>query len=417
MARLLERLSAVQVRRLGKGLHPDGGGLYLQVIGEAGRSWIFRYWIDGRERQMGLGATHTVSLGQAREVALEARRQRAAGLDPIEERRKAEAVLKLERARNVTFDDAVVAYIASNKAAWRNDKHAKQWKSTLDTYASPRIGALPIGDIETRHVLSVLEPIWQTKTETASRVRGRIENVLDWATVYGHRAGDNPARWKGYLDKILPAKDKLQKVRHHAALPFAQLPHFMKSLAKVEGVSARALEFTILTAARTGEVLGADWSEVDLVKKVWIVPAARMKAHKEHRIPLSAPAIAILEAMRARWAEIESRRWRGKNAPALSPDPAGPVFFGRLAGRALSNMSMLKVLKGLGRSDLTTHGFRSTFSDWAVETTNYPAEMVEMALAHTIASKVEAAYRRGDQFAKRHALMADWAVACGFKPA
>ena len=411
MARLLERLKPLQVRRLGEGLHPDGGGLHLQGTGEAGRSWIFRYWVDGRERQMGLGATHTVSLGEAREAAREARRLRSAGLDPIEERRKVEVEQKLERSRSVTFDDAVDAFIEANKAAWGNEKHVKQWKSTLETYATPRIGKLPVGEVETRHVLAVLEPIWQSKTETASRVRGRIENVLDWATVYGHRAGDNPARWKGHLDKILPAKTKVQKVQHHAALPYPELPQFMKRLAKVEGVAARALEFTILTVARTSEVIGAVWSEIDLVKKVWIIPAERMKADREHRIPLSAPAIAILEAMHARWLEVDARRWRGRGAPEQPAEPTGPVFFGLRAGKGLSNMSLLKVLKSLKRSDLTTHGFRSTFSDWAAETTNYPGEMIEMALAHKVANKVEAAYRRGDMFAKRHALMNDWASA------
>ena len=411
MARLLERLKPLQVRRLGEGLHPDGGGLHLQVTGEAGRSWIFRYWVDGRERQMGLGATHTVSLGEAREAAREARRLRAAGLDPIEERRKIEVEQKLERSRSVTFDDAVAAFIEANKAGWGNEKHVKQWKSTLTTYATPRIGKLPVGEVETRHVVAVLEPIWQSKTETASRVRGRIENVLDWATVYGHRAGDNPARWKGHLDKILPAKTKVQKVQHHAALPYPELPHFMKALARVQGVAARALEFTILTVARTSEVIGAVWSEIDLVKKVWTIPAERMKADREHRIPLSAPAIAILEAMHARWLEVDARRWRGRGAPAQPAEPTGPVFFGLRAGKGLSNMSLLKVLKSLKRSDLTTHGFRSTFSDWAAETTNYPGEMIEMALAHKVANKVEAAYRRGDMFAKRHALMNDWASA------
>ena len=412
MARLLERLNALQVRRLdAPGLHADGGGLYLQIMGDGGRSWIFRYRVPGRQRQMGLGPAHTVSLAQARAAARDARQLRIQGLDPIEERRKAEADQKLEQGRGVTFDDAVDAYIEANKAAWRNEKHVKQWKSTLTTYATPRIGKLPVGEVETRHVLAVLEPIWQSKTETASRVRGRIENVLDWATVYGHRAGDNPARWKGHLDKILPAKAKVAKVQHHAALPYPELPDFMKRLAKVQGVAARALEFAILTVARTSEILQADWSEFDLVKKVWIVPAERMKADREHRIPLSAPAIAILEGMRARWLEVDARRWRGRGAPEQPAEPTGPVFFGLRAGKGLSNMSLLKVLKSLKRGDLTTHGFRSTFSDWAAETTNYPSEMIEMALAHKVANKVEAAYRRGDQFAKRHALMADWARA------
>jgi hypothetical protein len=230
MARLLERLTALQIRRLDKpGLYADGGGLNLQIMGEGGCSWIFRYSIDGAERRMGLGAAHTISLAEARELARQARRLRAARLDPLEERRKAEAAQKLEQAKGVTFANAVDAYIAANKAAWRNDKHAAQWKSTLATYAEPHMGRLGVGLVETRHVLAVLEPIWSTKTETASRVRGRIENVLDWATVYGHRVGDNPARWKGHLDKILPAKAKVQKVQHHAALPFPELPHFMKA--------------------------------------------------------------------------------------------------------------------------------------------------------------------------------------------
>lgn len=412
MARLLERLNALQVRRLdAPGLHADGGGLYLQIMGDGGRSWIFRYRVPGRQRQMGLGPAHTVSLAQARAAARDARQLRIQGLDPIEERRKAEADQKLEQGSGVTFDDAVDAYIEANKAAWRNEKHVKQWKSTLTTYATPRIGKLPVGEVETRHVLAVLEPIWQSKTETASRVRGRIENVLDWATVYGHRAGDNPARWKGHLDKILPAKAKVAKVQHHAALPYPELPDFMKRLAKVQGVAARALEFAILTVARTSEVVGAVWSEIDLVKKVWTIPAERMKAERDHRVPLSAPAIAILEAMHVRWLEVDARRWRGRGAPEQPAEPTGPVFFGLRAGKGLSNMSLLKVLKGLKRSDLTTHGFRSTFSDWAHETTNYPGEMIEMALAHKVANKVEAAYRRGDMFAKRHALMNDWASA------
>ncbi|KQZ22115.1 integrase [Caulobacter sp. Root1472] len=412
VARLLERLNALQVRRLdAPGLHADGGGLYLQIMGDGGRSWIFRYRVPGRQRQMGLGPAHTVSLAQARAAARDARQLRIQGLDPIEERRKAEADQKLEQGSGVTFEDAVDAYIEANKAAWRNEKHVKQWKSTLTTYATPRIGKLPVGEVETRHVLAVLEPIWQSKTETASRVRGRIENVLDWATVYGHRAGDNPARWKGHLDKILPAKAKVAKVQHHAALPYPELPDFMKRLAKVQGVAARALEFAILTAARTSEVVGAVWSEIDLVKKVWTIPAERMKAERDHRVPLSAPAIAILEAMHVRWLEVDARRWRGRGAPEQPAEPTGPVFFGLRAGKGLSNMSLLKVLKGLKRSDLTTHGFRSTFSDWAHETTNYPGEMIEMALAHKVANKVEAAYRRGDMFAKRHALMNDWASA------
>jgi integrase len=274
------------------------------------------------------------------------------------------------------------------------------------------MGRLGVAQVETTHVLAALEPIWAGKAETASRLRGRIENVLDWATAHGYRTGDNPARWRGHLDKILPAKAKVRAVKHHAALPFADLPDFMKRLAGVGGVAARALEFTILTVARTGEALGADWSEFDLDRKIWTVPAGRMKGQKEHRVPLTAPAIAILDAMWARWVEVEARRWRGKTPGPAPVRPTGPVFVGMLAGKGLSNMSLLKVLKGLKRDDLTTHGFRSTFRDWAAETTDYSGELVEMALAHVIANKVEAAYRRGDLFEKRRALMGDWAKAC-----
>ena len=413
MARSLERLTALQVRRIDSpGLHADGGGLYLQLKGEAGRSWVFRYRNGKQIKCMGLGPVHSVSLSAARELAGKARELRAAGLDPLEERRKAEAVQVQEDAATVTFDAAVDAYIEDNKAAWGNDKHRQQWKNTLTTYASPKMGKLPVGQIETSHVKSVLSPIWQTKTETASRVRGRIESVLDWATVLGHRVGENPARWKGHLEKTLPAKAKVVKVQHHAALPFAELPKFMARLAKVGGVAARALEFAILTVGRTGEVLGAVWSEIDLVKKVWIIPGERMKAGREHRVPLNPPAIAVLEDMRARWQAVYARRWKGKTRAPASVEPTGPIFFGQKADKGLSNMAMLKVIRDLGCAGLTTHGFRSTFSDWASETTNYPAEMVEMALAHTVTSKVEAAYRRGDMFAKRHALMADWGQAC-----
>ncbi|PLR20989.1 integrase [Caulobacter zeae] len=412
MTRVLERLSPLQVRRLTKpGFYADGGGLNLQVMGEGGRSWIFRYEVDGKERRMGLGPVNCVSLAEARLAAEEARKLRRAGLDPLEERRKVEVAEAIETGSKLTFDEAVDAYIKANKAAWRNEKHQQQWKNSLTAYASPKMGKLLVGEIDTDHVRSAIEPIWATKTETASRVRGRIESVLDWATVLKYRMGDNPARWTGHLDQVLPAKGKVKKVRHHAALPYAELPKFMARLRKLGGVAARALEFTILTCARSGEVFGLDWSEIDLAKKVWIVPAERMKAEREHRIPLSPPAIAILEQMRDLWLAIEARRWKGKRSTSAVVEPHGPVFFGQKAGKGLSNMAMLKVIKKLGHAGLTTHGFRSTFSDWAAETTNYPPEMIEMALAHTIASKVEAAYRRGDLFAKRHALMADWAKA------
>lgn len=413
MARSLERLTALQVRRIDSpGLHADGGGLYLQVTGEAGRSWIFRYRHGKRIKAMGLGPLHSLGLSEARELARQARLLRQNGLDPLEEKRKAQKAVVLDQAKSITFNDAIDEYIEANKSAWRNDKHRKQWKTSLTTYASPHMGELAVADVGTDQIFKALKPIWGSKAVTAGRVRGRIENVLDWATAFGYREGDNPARWGGHLDKILPAKAKVAKVKHHAALPYAGLSLFMRKLAELDSVSAKALTFTILTAARTGEVLGLEWCEIDLEEKVWTVPAGRMKGQREHRVPLTDAAVAVLEGMAERWRTVEARRWKGKGAKPASRDPVGPVFFGAKAGKGLSNMSMLKVLKTLKRPDLTTHGFRSTFRDWAAEKTDHAGEIVEMALAHVVANKVESAYRRGDLFGKRRLLMEDWARAC-----
>ncbi|WP_395444168.1 tyrosine-type recombinase/integrase [Caulobacter sp. UC70_42] len=300
------------------GLYPDGGGLHLQVTGAGGRSWVFRYWVSGRERRMGLGPLHMVSLAEARDAAERARRLRFQGVDPLEARRGKQAgnlpefhspapsipeavQLVPERAVTaLTFAAAVDAYIKGNRAGWRNEKHAKQWTSTLTTYAFPYMGALALDEIETKQVLAALQPIWIEKSETASRVRGRIEAVLDWATVQGHRSGENPARWKGHLEMILPAKSKVAPVTHHPALPYAEMPAFMKRLAGVNGIAARALEFTILTAARTGEVIGAESGEIDLKSGLWTIPAGRMKGQKEHRVPLSSQAVAILNGAKER---------------------------------------------------------------------------------------------------------------------
>jgi len=413
MAHVLERLNALQVKRLAKpGYHLDGGGLYLQVTPTGAKSWVFHYTLKGKTREMGLGPLDIVGLAEARVLAREARRLKHERVDPIEHRKAARVVEVLEDARSLSFMDAVDAYIEANKAAWRNEKHIKQWKSSLTTHVEPHMGALPVADVGVDEVLKALQPIWATRTVTASRVRGRIENVLDWATARGYRQGDNPARWTGRLDKILPAKAKVADVKHHAALPYAGIPAFMRKLAGLTGVSARGLEFTILTAARTSEVLGLEWNEIDLEAKVWTVPAGRMKGRKEHRVPLSDAAIVILEGMAERWRQVEARSWRPADAGPAPTEPIGPVFFGARAGKGLSNMSLLKALKTLKRPDLTTHGFRSTFRDWAAETTDHPGELVEMALAHVIANKVEAAYRRGDLFAKRRGLMDDWAKAC-----
>ena len=417
MARLVDRLTALEVKRLDRvGMHPDGRGLYLQVHAGGSKSWIYRYTLHGRVRAMGLGPTHLVSLAEARGMAQEARLLKNQGVDPIDARAASRPAPEPppEVDRGPSFKNAAAAYIDANSAAWRNAKHEAQWSSTLQTYAYPVLGDRPVDEIDTTLVLKVLEPIWSTKPETASRLRGRIESVLDWAKARGHREGENPARWKGHLDKILPAKSKVARVEHHAALPFKAMPAFMADLRTRDGAAARALEFAILTAARTGEVIGAQWSEIDFEARIWTQPATRTKTHREHRVPLCDAAMAILESMRE--AFLEGRReflsLYGKPIPndiALE----GFIFAGMRRGKGLSNMAMLKTLERMGYSDLTTHGFRSTFRDWAAETTDYQNEVVEMALAHAIGGKVEAAYRRGDLLEKRRELMRDWSRYCG----
>ena len=394
MARRLNRLTAVEVRGISqKGMHHDGGGLYLQVSAAGARSWIFRFTLDGRAREMGLGPVHAIPLAEARKRAAECRRMRVDGIDPIEARSEHRGWKRLEAGKAMTFDACAAAYIAAHEASWRNAKHREQWRNTLSSYAGPVFGSLPVQSIDVGLVMKALEPIWHTKPETASRLRGRIEAVLDWATVRSYRKGDNPARWRGHLDKLLPARSKVHKVKHHPALPYNEMADFMAALRNQEGVAGRALEFLIMTATRTGEIIGARWDEVDLKVKIWVVPGARMKAGREHRVPLSAAAIAILEQMK----DIRESEF---------------VFAGGKKGKPLSNMAMLAVLKRMGRGELTAHGFRSTFRDWAAECANFPREVVEMALAHTIESKVEAAYRRGDLFQKRRQLMEAWARFC-----
>ncbi|MEW6389604.1 MAG: integrase arm-type DNA-binding domain-containing protein [Pseudomonadota bacterium] len=417
MARLIDRLTALEVKRLDRvGMHPDGRGLYLQVHTGGSKSWIYRYTLHGRVRAMGLGPTHLVSLAEARGMAQEARLLKTQGVDPIDARAASRPAPEPppEADRGLSFKNAAAAYIDANSAAWRNAKHEAQWSSTLTTYAYPVFGERAVDEIDTALVLKVLEPIWSTKAETASRLRGRIESVLDWAKARGHRDGENPARWKGHLDKILPAKSKVARVEHHAALPFKAMPAFMRDLRTRDGAAARALEFAILTAARTGEVIGAQWSEIDFEARIWTQPATRTKTHREHRVPLCDAAMAVLEAMRD--ASLEGRReflkLYGKPIPNdIALD--GFIFAGMRRGKGLSNMAMLKVLERMGYPDLTTHGFRSTFRDWAAETTDYQNEVVEMALAHAIGGKVEAAYRRGDLLEKRRELMRDWSAYCG----
>jgi integrase len=392
-------LTTKRIAKLSKpGRYGDGHGLYLQVMSRTNRSWLLRYDRNGRgERWMGLGPLHTIDLAEARERARKARQQLLDGVDPLDARKAEHAARSVEAARTITFEKAAQAYYDAHERKWRNRKHAAQFLSSLKAHAFPKIGGLPVASIDTGLVLKVVEPIWGDITETASRVRGRIESVLDWATVRGYRTGDNPARWRGHLSEVLPAREQIQKTKHHAALPFADLPEFVATLHEREGVAARALEFTILTAARTGEVIGATWVEIDLEQKVWTVPAGRIKGGREHRVPLSERALEILRALP-----------REKNNRF--------VFIGPRKG-GLSNMAMTSTLLRMERGDITVHGFRSTFRDWAAERTNYPNHVVEMALAHVVGDKVEAAYRRGDLFAKRARLMAEWARYCALKPA
>ena len=399
MARELSKLSVVAVRNTTKaGFYGDGGGLYLQVTEVGAKTWVYRFQIAGKRRDMGLGAVHTVTLAEAREEAKRCRKLARDGIDPIEQRRAVKLASLAETAKAMTFKECAEAYIKSHEAGWQNAKHAAQWTSTLEAYAYPVVAPLPVQAIDTGLVMKALEPIWATKTETASRVRGRIESILDWAKTRGYREGENPARWKGHLDNLLPARAKVQKAGHHAALPYDEIGTFMASLRLQSGASARALEFAILTAARTAEVIGATWDEIDIDKRLWIVPAERMKAKREHRSPLSDAAIDLLNEMKkARQGSF--------------------VFSGMKTNKPLSNMALLMTLRRMKRDDLTAHGFRSTFRDWAAERTAYPSEVAEMALAHAIGDRVEAAYRRGDLMEKRARMMQDWAEFCGTPPA
>jgi integrase len=390
-------MSALAVSRAKKpGMYADGGGLYLQVTASGAKSWIYRFSLNHRAREMGLGPLHTVSLSDARVKAAECRQLRLAGVDPIEARKERIAKANLEAAKAITFKDAAEAYIESHRTGWRNAKHADQWRATLETYAYPVFGSLPVQGVDVALVMRVLEPIWTSKTETATRVRGRIESVLDWASARGYRLGDNPARWRGHLQNLLPKRSKVQAVQHHPALPYEAVGEFMALLRGQAGVAARAMEFLILTASRTGEVTGAKRDEIDLDAAVWTVPANRIKTTKEHRVPLSAHALSIAR-------DIQADR-DGEDAF---------VFPGGKPGKGLSNGAMLALLKRMHRPDLTVHGFRSTFRDWAAERTNYPREVAEMALAHAVGDKVEAAYRRGDLFEKRRRLMDEWSRYCG----
>jgi integrase len=378
-----------------KGRYGDGGGLFLQVSKWGTKSWLFRYERNGRERQMGLGPVHTLSLAEARERARLCRQRLLDGLDPIEVRNGVLAEQRSDIARKaLTFKQCADEFVNKHAAGW-SPRNLEHWQITLRVHVYPVIADLPVAIVDTAWVMRVLDPIWRTKPDTAKRLRARIQVVLDSATVLGFRHGDNPARWRGHLDKLLPKPSAVRAVKHLAALPYADVPAFLAELRLREGLGPRILEFTILTAARTGEVLRARWSEFDLASAIWVIPAPRMKSKKEHRVPLASRAVEMLQTL---------------------PRESEFVFPSQRSDRPFSQVVMLKTLHRMGRHDLTVHGFRSTFRDWAAETTAYPNHVVEMALAHAIGDAVEAAYRRGDLFEKRRRLMSEWGKYCERMP-
>jgi integrase len=406
MARQINKLSTVKINALKvRGFYADGGGLYLQVSPAGTKSWVFRYKgarADGKARDMGLGPLHTISLSEARDLATECRKLRLQGIDPIEKRDAERSQRQLDAAKLMTFDQCSAAYIADNSVVWRNPKHRQQWTNTLATYVSPVIGALPVQQVETDLITKILRPIWNSKPETAKRVRGRVETVLNFATANGYRKGENPARWKGHLDHILPKRGK-DVQEHQPALPYERIGEFMPDLRSREGLSAIALEFAILTATRSGETRQAQWPEFDLAQKIWDIPADRMKGKRPHRVALSARAVAILR-------ELEKTK-------------SGPYVFG--GSKPISDMAMTAVIRRMNASatkpyvdpkqnnrGVVPHGFRSTFKDWARERTSFANEISEAALAHINGDKVEAAYARGDMLEKRRKLMEAWAGYC-----
>ncbi len=342
--------------------------------------------LRGRAREMGLGPTSTLSLAEARQTALRQRQLLLEGLDPIDTRRQRQSQQAVASARSITFTECATAYIEAHQAAWKNAKHISQWKNTLSQYCYPVFGAVPVADVDTSLVVRALGPIWTTKAETAGRLRGRIENILDWAKVRQYREGDNPARWRGHLDKLLAKIQRRKRIEHHPALPHEQIAAFVADLQKQDGEAAQALEFLILTIARTGEVIAANPYEFDLSRRLWIIPASRMKAGKEHRIPLNDRALAIAKARAG----------------------GDYLFPGRNPKKPLSNMAMLQLLDRMGYDSITVHGFRTTFRTWAAERTNFPRELCEMAMAHEVGNEVEQAYQRSDLFEKRRELMAAW---------
>jgi integrase len=398
MAKSIEKLSALTVKGIKvKGRYADGGGLYLQVGPTGNKAWLFRFSRDGKARQMGLGAVATVSLADARQSAHECRKLLQDGIDPIAHREAQRRAMKSEQESLKSFRWCADQYIADHGDGWRNAKHRQQWENTLATYAFPNIGDTPVNEITTDDIISIIKPIWKTKTETASRLRGRIECILGWARHKGYRDGMNPAAWRDNLEHELPGKARVQTINQHPAMHYSDVGQFMAALRQQEGASARALEFLILAAARSGEVIGARWDEIDTRNRLWTVPAGRMKMKVEHNVPLSDDALAVIE-----------RQYVIDGNPYLFP--------GQRKGRPLSNMAMLKLLERMGHGDITVHGFRSTFRDWCAEHTAFPRNIPELCLAHGPKDKVEAAYLRASLLPKRKELLNAWATFCATLP-
>jgi integrase len=397
MAKTVDILTPLEIKKKTKpGYYRDGPNLYLQITKEGVKSWLLRYMINGKAANMGLGATHTISVAEAREKALQARKLLLEGIDPCQQKKDQKAAKRIAEAKVMTFDQCATAYISAHRAEWRNPKHALQWESTISTYASPLFGKLPVAEIDTGLIVKCLAPIWESKHETATRLRGRIESILGWAKTSEYRTGNNPAAWKDHLENLLAKINKSSKVVHHPALPYSDVAEFMVTLRQQEGLGARALEFAILCASRSNEVRGATWSEIDLEKKEWIIPKTRMKAGKEHSVPLSDEAVNLLKKLP-----------RFEDCEIVFPSPRLKHF---------SDAVFSALLERMGRKDITAHGFRSSFRDWAGEISTFPKETIEAAMAHRLKDKAEAAYARGTLFEKRRLLMESWANYCNTKP-
>lgn len=391
MARQVNKLTDRTVKsKTERGLYSDGNGLNLQITKAGVKSWLFRFMLDGKAREMGLGPIHEVTLSQARLDALDCKKMVREGIDPIEDRKQRLMNRKVANKPMPDFKDCAEKYMRAHSPSWRNAKHQQQWANSLTNHVYPKLGSMPVNTIERSHIMQVLDPIWRDKTETAKRIRGRIETVLSWATVQGFREGENPARWRGHLDNLLPKPSALKKEKHFAALPYQEIKSFMDELRQREANSANALRLIILTATRSSEARSATWSEFDLDKATWTIPAERMKAQKEHIIPLCKEAVELINAL-----------------PHMASNDY--LFAGVRSGKPLSDMVFAALMKRMGRTGITTHGFRSTFRDWAAEQTAFPREVIEAALSHKLKDKVEAAYFRSNLLDKRRELMDKWA--------